>query len=75
MKTVTTMTNTQITENTSNETNSLGFEDVVVYNEMADQTSVRMNLLEQIKNQMNQLEEMSARREFVTKEIMTYFAK
>ncbi|MBC7467147.1 MAG: hypothetical protein H7256_14250 [Bdellovibrio sp.] len=74
MKTIN-LSNTSVVENNSGETNSLGFEDVVVYNEMADQTSVRMNLLEQIRGQMNQLEEMSARREFVTRELMTYFSK
>lgn len=57
------------------ERNSLVWDDVIVYNEMADQTSLRLNLLEQIKNQMTQLEEMSARRQFLTKELMTYFVK
>lgn len=74
MKTIN-LANTSVVENASNDTNTLGFEDVVVYNEMADQTSVKMNLLEQIRGQMNQLEEMSARREFVTRELMTYFSK
>lgn len=64
-----------VNENSPEPTNSLGFDDVTVYNEMADQTSIKMNLLEQIKNQMNQLEEMSARRNFVTKELMNYFSK
>ena len=57
------------------ELNSLAWDDVVIYNEMADQPSVRTNLLQQIKKQMAQLEEMSARRQFLTKEIMTYIVK
>ena len=55
--------------------NSLVWNDVPVYDEMADQTLTHINLLEQIKKQMNQLEEMSARRQFLTKELMTYFCK
>ena len=74
MKTIN-ISNKSVVESTSDETNSLGFEDITVYNEMADQTSVKMNLLEQIRAQMHQLEEMSARREFVTRELMTYFSK
>jgi len=76
MKTVnTTNQNSTNQDLSSSEGNSLQFSDVIVYNEMADHTAVRLNLLEQIKKQMNQLEEMSARREFLTKEILTYFAK
>lgn len=55
--------------------NSLQFNDVVVYNEMADQTEIKMNLLEQLQSQMSQLEEMSERRQFVLKELMNYFSK
>ena len=55
--------------------NSLGWDDILVYDEMAEQTSVRTNLLQQIKKQMSQLAEMSARRQFLTKEIMTYIVK
>ena len=55
--------------------NSLSWNDITVYNEMADQTSQKMNLLEHIKKQMQQLEEMSERRQFVTKELMNYFSK
>ncbi len=54
----------QITENTAIE-----FNEVVVYNEMADQTSVRLNLIDQIHSQLNQLDVMIQRREFVMKEI------
>lgn len=54
--------------------NSLAW-DVHIYDEMADQPSVRTNLIQQIKKQMSQLEEMSARRQFLTKEIMTYIVK
>lgn len=55
--------------------NSLGWDDILVYDEMAEQPSLRTNLLQQIKKQMSQLEEMSARRQFLTKEIMTYIVK
>ena len=74
MKTISTPAEVQIQES-EKESNSFSWDDVVVYNEMADNTSVRMNLLEQIKNQMNQLQEMSARRQFLTKELMNYFTK
>jgi hypothetical protein len=49
---------------------STQFADVIVYNEMADQTSVKLNLLEQINMQMNQIEEMTLRRQFVTREVV-----
>ena len=55
--------------------NSLVWNDIQVYDEMADQTSTHINLLEQIQKQMIQLEEMSARRQFLTKELITYFCK
>jgi len=48
----------------------LEFNDVVVYNEMADQTSVKLNLIEQIRSQLNQLEEMNQKRQFLMKEIL-----
>ncbi len=57
------------------ESNSFAWDDVLIYDEMADQPSVRMNLLQQLKNQMAQLEEMTARRQFLTKEIMNYIVK
>ena len=50
------------------------FNEVVVYNEMADHTSVRLNLLEQINSQLGQLETMIQRREFVMKEIFQHIA-
>ena len=56
------------------ENNSLNWNDLTVYNEMADQTSQKLNLLEHMKKQMSQLEEMSARRQFLTKELMNYFS-
>jgi len=70
--------NTKIENTQQMETESAGslaWNDVVVYNEMADQTSVRMNLLTQIQGQMKQLQEMSDRRQFLTREIMNYFSK
>ena len=54
--------------------NSLNWNDITVYNEMADQTSQKLNLLEHMKKQMAQLQEMSARRQFLTKELMNYFS-
>lgn len=50
---------------------SLEFGDVMVYNEMADQTSVKLNLIEQIHTQLNQLEEMNQKRQFLMKEILS----
>ncbi len=67
--------NEKMNSGTDSENCSLAWDDIVVYNEMAEQTSLRMNLLEQINKQMNQLEEMSARRQFLTKELMNYFSK
>ena len=67
--------NENINSKNESENNSLAWDDIVVYNEMAEQTSFRMNLLEQINKQMSQLEEMSARRQFLTKELMNYFSK
>lgn len=55
--------------------NSLAWNDIVIYKEMADHTSVSMNLIQHIQNQMSQLQEMTARRQFLTKEIMGYIVK
>ena len=55
----------------TNSINSLEFGDVMVYNEMADQTSVKLNLIEQIHTQLNQLEEMNQKRQFLMKEILS----
>ena len=46
------------------------FGEVTVYNEMLDQTSVKVNLLERINSQLNQIEELNAKRHFVTQEII-----
>ncbi len=51
---------------------ALEFGDVVVYNEMADQTSLKINLLEQINNQLAQLEEISDKRRFMMKEVLQF---
>jgi hypothetical protein len=37
---------------------------------MADQTSVKLNLIEQIRMQLNQLEELNHKRQFLMKEIL-----
>ena len=60
---------TTVVEN--NSINSLEFGDVMVYKEMADQTSVKLNLIEQIHSQLNQLEEMNQKRQFLMKEILS----
>ncbi|MBC7420301.1 MAG: hypothetical protein H7328_06185 [Bdellovibrio sp.] len=61
--------NEQVTQNMAIE-----FSDVVVYNEMSDHTTVRMNLIEQMHAQLNQLDVMIQRREFVMKEIFHQLA-
>ena len=73
MKIVNQNTQTNPTANHQEE-NSLNWDDMTVYNEMADQTSQKLNLLEHMKKQMSQLQEMSERRQFVTKELMNYFS-
>ncbi len=50
--------------------NNLSFGDMLVYNEMADQTAVKLNLIEQIHMQLNQLEEMNHKRQFLMKDIL-----
>lgn len=55
--------------------NSIEYGDIVVYNEMADQTSVKLNLIEQIHAQLNQLEEMTQKRQFMMKEVLQYIAE
>lgn len=69
MKIVETAKQNQVTENEAS-IPALEFSDVVVYNEMADQTSVKLNLIEQIRTQLNQLEEMNQKRQFMMKEIL-----
>ncbi len=69
MKIVETTKQNQVTENEAS-IPTLEFSDVVVYNEMADQTSVKLNLIEQIRSQLNQLEEMNHKRQFMMKEIL-----
>lgn len=64
--------------NSSNEEltmDHLQFNEVVVYQEMADQTSIRLNLVEQIHAQMNQLDEMVGRKQFMIKEIFNEIVK
>lgn len=59
---------------TDPQVSAIEFNEVVVYNEMADQTSVRLNVIEQIHAQLNQLDVMIQRREFVMKEIFNLLA-
>lgn len=74
MKTLETTKQNQVSE-AELSTGSLEFGDMVVYNEMADQTSVKLNLIEQIHSQLNQLEEMNHKRQFLLKEIMDVISK
>jgi len=69
MKVVETTKQNEVTER-ENSSVSLEFSDFVAYNEMADQTSVKLNLIEQIRMQLNQLEEMNHKRQFLMKEIL-----
>ncbi|MBY0554803.1 hypothetical protein K2P97_09755 [bacterium] len=71
MKTLETTKQTEVTEKEYS-VDSLEFADVVVYNEMADQTSVKMNLIEQIHAQLNQIEEMTHKRQFMMKEVLQH---
>lgn len=71
MKTLETTKQTEVTKEEYS-VNSLEFADVVVYNEMADQTSVKMNLIEQIHAQLNQIEEMTHKRQFMMKEVLQH---
>lgn len=64
-------TQTQITEKVNHQ--DLEFNDIVVYNEMAENTEVRINMLAQINNQLNQLQEMSLRRQYLMKEVFQQF--
>lgn len=59
----------QLTEETFN-ANKLEFGDVVVYNEMADKTSIKINLIEQIHAQLNQIDELTQKRQFMMKEVL-----
>lgn len=59
--------NQQITE-----TRGVEYADVIVYHEMAVQTSVRLNLIDQVHAQLSQLDVMIRRREFVMKEIFQH---
>jgi hypothetical protein len=63
-------------ENVSSEdAQHLEFNEVVVYQEMADQPAVRLNLIQQIQMQMSQLDEMVGRKQFLLKEIFNEIVK
>ncbi len=67
-----------VENNSSNESLSidhLEFNEIVVYQEMGDQTSVRLNLVDQIHAQMSQLDQMLSRKSFVMKEIYNEIVK
>lgn len=51
---------------------ALEFAEITVYNEMADNTSVKLNLIEQIHAQLNQIEEMTQKRNFMMKEVLSH---
>lgn len=69
MKDLETLKQNQISEEVQT-IDSLEFSDIVVYNEMADQTSVKINLLEQVQSQLKQLEELTQKRQFMMKEVL-----
>lgn len=69
MKNLESTKNPQLNEETFNVT-KLEFGDVVVYNEMADQTSIKINLIEQLHAQLNQIEELTQKRQFMMKEVL-----
>ena len=69
MKTQDTLKSNQTSEVETSVAN-VEFGEVLVYNEMADQTSVKLNLINQIRMQLNQLEEMNQKRQFLMKEIL-----
>lgn len=63
----------QQTEITSEDAaTSLAFADIVAYNEMADQTSVKINLIQQIHQQLDQLDELSSKRQFMLREVIQH---
>lgn len=69
MKNLETTKGTQLTEESFN-VNSLEFGDVVVYNEMADNTSIKLNLIEQLHAQLRQIDELTHKRQFMMKEVL-----
>lgn len=71
MKHLESVKQTNVIETEISNGSSLEFADVVVYNEMADQTSVKLNLISEIHSQINRLDEMSQRRQFLMKEILS----
>ncbi len=69
MKNLETTKSTQLTEETFN-VNKLEFGDVVVYNEMSDNTSIKLNLIEQLHAQLNQIDELMLKRQFMMREVL-----
>lgn len=49
---------------------ALEFGDIMVYHEMADQTSIKLNLIDQLHSQLNQIEVMTQKRQFLLREIV-----
>ncbi len=74
MKNLNLINQTLIQEEISSVAN-LEYNDVMIYNEMADQPAVRMNLVEQIHSQLSQLDEMISRKQFVLKEVLNEVIK
>ena len=69
MKNLETTKSTQLTEEIFN-VNKLEFGDVVVYNEMSDNTSIKLNLIEQLHAQLNQIDELMLKRQFMMREVL-----
>ncbi len=74
MKNVNQNSNQTHQEQTPTHSDAIEFNEVVVYHEMADQTAVRINLLEQVNTQLLQLELMIQRRDFVMREVFQSIA-
>lgn len=51
------------------------FDEVVVYNELADQSVSKIHLLQQINSQLSQLDSMIHRRRFLLKQVSEIIVK
>lgn len=56
----------------SDSMNSMDYGDLVVYNEMTEQTTVRLKIAEQINLQLKQLDELTKKRQFMLKEVLQH---
>ena len=56
----------------SDSMNSMDYGYLVVYNEMTEQTTVRLKIAEQINLQLKQLDELTKKRQFMLKEVLQH---